>query len=222
MGVRLTVAWAVAGAILLAAACERGERGSAPAVQASPSAVDSPEALTRADLEALLAVRGRALQRLEESLEDVLRTGGDVGTRVKELSAAEREAAAALGVEWRRYVWVREEVARLMTLQRQEEDVALLRAELEKALEELDQQLKVARDRASREFLEAQRRTLERQHAKLADPTRTTQARAEAMELLASFRAELAVQQSRQEKLQRRLREILRSVRAEATPARQE
>ncbi len=207
---------------MLAGACERAERGSAPAVQVSPSAVDSPEALTRADLEALLAVRGRALQRLEDSLEDVLRTGGDVGIRVKELSAAEREAAAALGVEWRRYVWVREEVARLTTLQRQEEDVALLRAELEKALEELDRQLKVARDRASREFLEAQRRTLKRQHAKLADSARTTPARAEAMELLASFRAELAVQQSRQEKLQRRLREILRSVRAEATPAHQE
>lgn len=206
---------------MLAGACERAERGAGPAARPSPASPGTPEALTRADLEALLAVRGRALQRLEESLEDVLRSGGDVGTRVKELSAAEREAAAALGVEWRRYVWVREEVARLMTLQRQEEDVALLRAELEKAREELDQQLKVVRDRASREFLEAQRRTLERQHAKLVDPARTTPARAEAMELLASFRAELAVQQARQEKLQRRLREILRSVRTETTPMHQ-
>lgn len=222
MSVRELAAVAIVAVVIVAAACERGERRAAPVAQPSPSAVGSPQALTRADLEALLAVRGKALQRLEESLEEVLRSGGDVGTRVKELSAAEREAAAALGVEWRRYVWVREEVARLMSLQRQEEDVALLRAELEKAQQELEQQLKVTRDRASREFLEAQRQTLERQHAKLVDPARTTPARAEAMELLASFRAELAVQQARQEKLQRRLREILRSVRSDAAPRHQE
>lgn len=202
-------------AVLLAVACRGSEQEVAPAASPSPSAANSSAPLTRADLESLLAVRGKALQRLEESLEDVLRTGGDVGTRVKELSAAEREAAAALGVDWRRYVWVREEVARLMTLQRQEEDVALLRAELERAREELDQQLKVARDRASREFLEAQRITLEQQHAKLIDSVRASPARAEAMALLESFRADLAVQQSRQEKLQRRVREVLRSVRAD-------
>ncbi len=171
--------------------------------------------LARSDLESLLAVRGKALQRLEESLEDVLRTGGDVGTKVKELSAAEREAAAALGVDWRRYVWVREEVARLVTLQRQEEDLALLKAELERARQELDQQLKVARDQASREFLEAQRVTLERQHEKLIESARPSPARADAMALLEAYRAELAVQQSRQEKLQRRVREILRSTRAD-------
>lgn len=205
-------------AVLLVVACRRPEQEVAPAVSPSPSAANSSAPLTRADLESLLAVRGKALQRLEESLEDVLRMGGDVGTRVKELSAAEREAAAALGVDWRRYVWVREEVARLMTLQRQEEDVALLRAELERAREELDQQLKVARDRASREFLEAQRITLEQQHAKLIDSGRASPARAEAMAMLESFRADLAVQQSRQEKLQRRVREVLRSVRADQAP----
>jgi len=174
--------------------------------------------LTRADIEALLAVRGKALQKLEASLEEVLRSGGDVGTKVKELSAAEREAAAALGVDWRRYVWVREEVARLMTLQRQEEDVALLQAELERARQELEEQLKVVRDQASREFLEAQRITLERQSAKLIESARPSPARADALALLEAYRADLAVQQSRHEKLQRRLREILRSARADQSP----
>lgn len=215
MGVRGTLKGIAWSAILLAAACARSEKEVAPTAPPSPPAVAASGPLTRSDLESLLAVRGKALQRLEESLEDVLRTGADVATRVKELSVAEREAAAALGVDWRRYVWVREEVARLVTLQRQEEDVALLKAELERAREELDQQLKVARDQASREFLEAQRFTLERQHARLIESARPSPARADAMALLEAFRADLAVQQSRQEKLQRRVREVLRSVRAD-------
>ncbi len=207
---------AVTVAVLgVAAACRPSEQPVAPTAPPSTPAPTPALQLTRADLEALLAVRGKALQRLEESLEDVLRSGGDVATKVKELSAAEREAAAALGVDWRRYVWVREEVARLMTLQRQDADVALLKAELERAQQELDEQLKMARDQASREFLEAQRRTLERQHAKLIESARSSPARVEAMVLLEAYRAELAVQQSRQEKLQRRLREILRSARVD-------
>ena len=202
-------------AVVGAAACKPSEQAVVPTAPPSPPVATSAVQLTRADLEALLAVRTRALGRLEESLEDVLRTGGDVGTKVKELSAAEREAAAALGVDWRRYVWVRDEVARLVTLQRQEEDLALLQAELERARQELDQQLTVARDPASREFLQAQRLTLERQHAKLIGSARSSPARVEALALLEEYRAELAVQQSRQEKLQRRLREVLRSSRAE-------
>jgi len=213
-GRELLVAVTVA-ALGIAAACRPSEQPVAPTAPPSPPPPTPALQLTRADLEALLAVRGRALQKLEESLEDVLRSGGDVGTKVKELSAAEREAAAALGVEWRRYVWVREEVARLATIQRQEADVALLQAELERAKQELDEQLKVARDQASREFLQAQRLALERQHAKLVESARSSPARAEAMALLEVYRAELAVQQSRQERLQRRLREILRSARAD-------
>lgn len=205
-------------ALLAAVACRQVEQEVVPTAVPPPATASAGAPLTRADLEALVAVRSKALQKLEESLEEVLRQGGDVGTRVKELSAAEREAAAAMGVEWRRYVWVREEVARLLTLQRQEEDVALLKSEVERALEELDQQLKVARDRASREFLQAQRTALEGQHAKLVESAQTSPARAEAMILLESFRAELAVQQSRQERLQRRIRDTLRSVRAKEVP----
>lgn len=218
MRVRWIAVAGVAALVLATGACDRGEPGDPPAAPPSPSVPGTARPLTRADVEALLAVRGRALERLEDSLERVLREGGDVGTRVKELSAAEREAAAALGVEWRRYVWVREEVARLLTQQRQEEDAALLLAELERAQEELERQAKLARDPASREFLQAQRAALARQRDKLNEVARPSAARAEAMALLESFRAELAVQQSRQEKLQRRLREVLRSVRGSATP----
>ncbi len=218
VGVRRILQAIIVAAAVGAAACQRSEQAVAPTAPPSPPAATPGMQLTRADVEALLAVRGKALQKLEASLEDVLRRGGDVGTRVKELSAAEREAAAALGVDWRRYVWVREEVARLVTLQRQEEDVALLQAELERARQELEEQLKVERDQASREFLEAQRITLERQHAKLIESARPSPARADALALLEAYRADLAVQQSRQEKLQRRLREILRSARADQAP----
>ena len=39
---------------------------------------------------------------------------------------AERDAARALGVEWRRFTWVRDQIGRLLTSQRQHEDQRLL------------------------------------------------------------------------------------------------
>ena len=45
---------------------------------------------------------------------------------VLELRSAEREAAAALGIDWRHYTWARDRTAHAMTEQRQAEDRRLL------------------------------------------------------------------------------------------------
>lgn len=210
-------------AMLLAAVVFSGACGGLPeesekAAAATPSVPRDEAPLAAKDLEMYLAVRGRALDRLEASLDELSAAGGDVASRVQELSAAERQAARAVGVEWRRYSWVREEVARLLALQRQEEDAALLEAELDRARGELKSQLQVARDRASREFLEAQLKSLDSQLDKLKQGRKLTPQQADRMALLSNFRAQLAMQQGRLERLQKRIRDLVRAARAEATP----
>ena len=64
-----------------------------------------------------LAVRSKSLQRLEDALTQVEQSGGDVLAHVQELTVAEREAARSLGVDWRRFTWVRDQVGRLLTTQ---------------------------------------------------------------------------------------------------------
>ncbi len=164
-----------------------------------------------------LAVRGRALQRLEEALTDVEESGGDVLSHVQELTVAEREAARSLGVDWRRFTWVRDQVGRLMTSQRQHEDQRVLTAELTRARQDLSAQLAAARDPATRQFLEAQLKALNAQMEKFERDQRLPAPRAEEAKLLESVRAEIATLQGRQDRVQHRLQELLQRSAATAT-----
>jgi len=167
-----------------------------------------------------LAVRSKALQRLEDALTQVEQSGGDVLAHVQELTVAEREAARSLGVDWRRFTWVRDQVGRLLTTQRQREDQRVLLAELTRAKQDLSAQLGVARDPASRQFLEAQLKALNAQLEKLDKDQWLPTPRAEEMKLLESARAEIATLQGRQDRVQRRLQELLqRAAEVGATPA---
>jgi chromosome segregation ATPase len=165
-----------------------------------------------------LAVRSKALQRLEDALVEVEQSGGDVLTHVQELTVAEREAARSLGVEWRRFTWVRDQVGRLLTTQRQREDQRVLLAELTRAKQDLSAQLEAARDSASRQFLEAQLKTLNSQLEKLDKDQRLPTPRVEEMKLLESARAEIATLQGRQDRVQRRLQELLQRA-AQVSPS---
>lgn len=212
----LAATWA---ALLLLPACRQSE-APAPPVASSPTgsgaAAEAP--LTPFDVQMFLAVRSKALQRLEDALTAVEASGGDVLTHVQELTVAEREAARSLGVEWRRFTWVRDQVGRLLTTQRQREDQRVLLAELTRAKQDLAAQLEVSRDAASRQFLEAQLKALEGQLEKLEGDQRLPTLRAEEVELLESVRAEVATLQGRQDRVQRRLQDLLqRAAQAGAT-----
>jgi hypothetical protein len=161
-----------------------------------------------------LAVRNKALGRLEDALEEVEHKGTSGLTNVEELSVAEREASRALGFDWSRYRWVRDEVARIISAQRQREDSRLLALELARARDDLRAQLKVARDQASRQFLQAQLTSLETQLGRLEKRRQLPASEIQEMELIDSARAEIAVQQGRQERIQKRVRDLLERARA--------
>ncbi len=193
-----------------------------PAVTDSPAPTavrangESP--LTAADVQAFIAVRARALQRLETALADVESKGGDVLAHVQELSVAERDAARALGVDWRRFTWVRDQIGRLLTSQRQQEDQRLLQAELTRSKDDLETQLKVAGDTATRQFLEAQLKALSTQLDRLDRDRQVPAPQVQEMKVLESARAEIATLQGRQDKIQHRLQELLqRAVNGPAT-----
>ncbi len=156
-----------------------------------------------------MAVRARALQRLETALADVESKGGDVLAHVQELSVAERDAARALGVDWRRFTWVRDQIGRLLTSQRQQEDQRLLQAELRRSKDDLEAQLKAAGDAATRQFLEAQIKALSAQLDRLERDRQIPAPQVQEMRVLESARAEIATLQGRQDKIQHRLQEIL-------------
>ncbi len=216
-----------AGAILAAgaaalAACRQGG-GPVAAGGPAPTAVRANEEspLTAADVQAFVAVRTRALQRLEEALADVESKGGDVLAHVQELSVAERDAARALGVQWRRFTWVRDQIGRLLTSQRQHEDQRLLEAELTRSRDDLDAQLKAARDDATRQFLDAQLKALSSQLDRIERDRQLPAPQAQEMRVLESARAEIATLQGRQDRIQHRLQELLQKAAGEpsATPA---
>lgn len=163
-----------------------------------------------------VAVRAKALTRLETEL-DQAESGGSALARIAELSVAEQDAVAALGFNWRRYRWTREEIARLLSAQRLREDAQMLTIELTRARDDLVAQLQLARDPASRQFLEAQVGSLTGQLEKLAGGTQLGEGDTHALELIARARADLAVQQGRQERLQKRLRELVQRERAGGT-----
>ncbi|MGE5236985.1 MAG: hypothetical protein ACM3O7_11615 [Acidobacteriota bacterium] len=196
-------------ALFLLSSCQRPAR-TAP-VQPSPSATarTGSIALTPADLDMYLTVRNRALQRLEDSVAEVEAKGGDVVSSVEELGVAERRTAGGLGVDWQRYAAVREEVGRLMALQRRQEDARTLSLELSNARDDLTAQLRAARDPASRQFLEAQLKRLSGQLADLDRERQPTAEEVEQLKLLEHYRAQIAIQQGRQERLQRQIAELL-------------
>lgn len=220
VGLKRPLLVALAAAALVLAACREREAPTA-ALAASPTvarAVDE-QPLAPFDVQMFLAVRGRALQRLEDALTEVEQSGGDVLRHVQELTVAEREAARSLGVEWRRFTWIRDQVGRLMTSQRQREDQHVLAAELTRARQDLSVQLEAARDPASRQFLEAQLKALNTQMEKLERDQQLPAPQAEEANLLESARAEIATLQGRQDRVQHRLQALLeRSASASATP----
>ncbi len=211
---------AAAAAVSFLGSC-RPVEAPAPPPATSPTAARPAEdgALTPFDVQTFLAVRGRALQKLEDALADVEASGGDVLAHVQELTVAEREAARSLGVDWRHYTWVRDQVGRLLTTQRQREDQRVLLAELTRARQDLAAQLRVSRDAASRQFLEAQIKALDSQLAKLEGDQALPTPRAEEMRLLESVRAEIATLQGRQDRVQRRLQDLLQRAARAATPS---
>ncbi len=165
-------------------------------------------------MEMFLAVRAKALTRLEDELAAAEQHPGAELARVVELSTAEQDAVASLGFDWRRYRWVRETVASLLATQRQREDSELLSVELNRARDDLESQLKVAKDPASKQFLEAQVASLIAQLGKLTGGRPPAPGETRSLELIAGVRAELAVQQGRQDRVQRRVRDLVQRERA--------
>jgi len=193
-----------------------GERTPSPT---SVRAAEQPP-LSAADVQMFLAVRSKALQRLEDALAEVEANGGDVLAHVQEITVAERDAARALGVDWRHFTEVREQIGHLLTRKRQHEDQRLLGAELTRARDDLKAQLDAARDPAGKQFLEAQLKVINEQLDKLNREQQIPAPQAEEQRLLESARAEVATLQGRQDRVQHRLQELLqRAASAAPTPA---
>jgi phage I-like protein len=158
-------------------------------------------------------VKGKALRQLEEALDASASGGGDVLNKLKDLGASERDAALALGVDWRRYSWVKEEIARVLALQRQREDAELLAMELERSREDLKAQVERSRDASSRQFLQAQIASLERQLNTIEREEILDEKAAAELQLMEGVRVELAELQGQQDRVQRRIREMVRNAR---------
>ncbi len=215
---RATLLALIAVLALAAASCRReARRAAAPAPPPTPGAAE--ERLTKADVDMFLEVRAKALTRIEEELDLAEKRPRSTLQHVVEMSTAEQDAVGALGFDWERYRWVRDEVARLLAAQRQREDSALLVVELTRARDDLIAQMKLAKDPASRQFLEAQASALTGQLARLASSRRAEAVDTESARLVNQARAELAVQQGRQDRIQRRVRDLLQRERAGGKPA---
>lgn len=155
-------------------------------------------------------MRGRALTYIEEALTLVERGGGDPLSSVQELGVAEQRSAESYRIPWARYSWIRNEIGRLASLQRRAQDARVLAIELERTRADLQSQVLEARDGASRQFLEAQIARLSIELERLASERAPSEGEVTALELLESARADLAMLQGRQERLQRRLRDSIR------------
>jgi len=202
----------VGGAIALATllvACGGRPRGVPPSAVPTVGAGSEALRVTEQDVYVLVAVKAKALRQLEEAVDAAERQGGDMVSRVKELPAAERDAALALGVDWQRYVLVRDEIARLVSQNRQREDAELMALELTRAKQDLAAQLEAVRDPASRSFLQAQIASLNEQLEKIERGHAAKPEEQEELRLLEGVRAEMAALQAQQEKLQKRIRDLV-------------
>lgn len=206
--------------LLLMTACSRPATVPAPQTpSAAPTRAGTSAELTEHDVQTYLAVRNRALDRQEEALDALAEKPGSVMQTVSDFSAAEREATHGLGVSWAHYRWVRQEIGRLLSEQRQQEDSRLLALELARARDDLAAQLKQVRDEASRQFLQAQLAKLEGRLSQIQEEQNLPEPEAKELRLVEAVRAELALLQGRQDRLQRQVRELLQRAREKETPA---
>ena len=181
---------------------------TAPAPSQVP-ATKGPLRVAERDVRQLLAVRGRALQRLESDLTGLELQGGDVSSRVEELSAAERVATEMQGLEWRRYDAIRQRVSQLLTVERQRDDRRVLIGELERTRMEMVRQQATVKDPATRQAIEARLAGLA---ARLTDLRRGQEVGAsdrEEMAVVDAARPELAALDRRQEAIQQRIKAAL-------------
>lgn len=185
-----------------------GQQGPQPAAQRpTPTAIAT---LSAPDVRAYVAVRGRALQRVEEVAAVAEARGPGSTASLPDLGEAEREAAAALGVEYRRYLWARDRTARVLALQRQAEDRRLLVGELTRTQADLLIQMGQTSDPASREFLQAQVRSIEAQVARLRKELAGAPGVEAEVALIEAVRVDLALLHSREERVQEKLRQLVR------------
>jgi hypothetical protein len=205
-------------ALLALSGCRREPAPAPPPPTVPPPATAVPAELTAADIEAYIAVRNRALARLEETLGEVEKGRRDRLAAVLEVLPVERAAAAGLGVDWSSYVATRERAAHLRSRQRRSEDTQRLLLELRSARDDLASQLAIARDPASRQFLEAQLRTLAVQIADLESERELTASEQSQLLLLEVYRAEIALLNGRQEKIEREARALARPPGTPTTP----
>ena len=201
---------ALAIAIVVLCACGREPTPAPPTPTVPVPTTAATVELSAADIEAYIAVRNRALARLEETLTEVEKGRTDRLAAVLELLPAERQAAAGLGVDWSSYTATREQVARLRSRQRRSEDTQRLLLELRSARDDLASQLAIARDPASRQFLEAQLHTLAGQIADLEEARELTASEQSQLFLLEAYRAEIALLNGRQERVEREARTLAR------------
>ncbi len=182
-----------------------------PTPAPTPTAGQGAESLvlTPEDMGLYLAVKRKALSRLEEALDRLQAVGGDPLRELGELTVAEREAARALGVDPQKFARMQQAVTHLLTLKARDEETLRLEQELQRNLEELEKLSEHTRDPAARQFLEAQKKALRGELAKLAVERRQIGGEGEQLQLLARFRVEMAQLQARQDRLARRLREAL-------------
>ncbi|MFZ5803609.1 MAG: hypothetical protein ACOY7U_02040 [Acidobacteriota bacterium] len=195
---------------LLLAACKPGLPGKAtPAPTPTAAEVAEGWVLTPEDMELYLAVKRKALSRLEEALDRLQTSGGDPVRELAELTVVEREAARALGADPQKFARIQEAVSRLVTLKGREEESLRLEQELQRNLEELEKLKENTKDPAASQFLEAQLKALRGELAKLATERRQMGGEQEQLQLLSRFRLEMAQLQARQDRLARRIREAM-------------
>ncbi|HPW56779.1 MAG: hypothetical protein KA072_14285 [Thermoanaerobaculaceae bacterium] len=200
---------AVAVVAMVAAGCGQPGRVAPDSPAPKPTAT-AVATLAAADVRAYVAVRGRALGKVEERVAAEEAHGSGSAAVLPDLVEAEREAAAALGVAYGRYVWARERTARVLALRRLAEDRRLLVGELARTQADLLNQLGQASDPASREFLQAQIRSLEAQVAKLRKELADEPGVEAEVALIEAVRVDLALLHSREEKVQEKLRQLVR------------
>ena len=212
--------WAVASPALLLVTlglvfgCRAG--GDLDSEGLAPASTPTQGVLSRHDVQLYLAVRTKALQKIEDALDGVRVADASLVTRLGDTANAERTAASALGVPWSVYIWVRDEIARLLSEQRQQEDARVLAVELARTRKDLVWQLENVRDEASRQFLRAQVASLDAKLTTIERERKLSPEAARQLALLSDARADLATLQGRQDRIQRHLRELLAVARSAA------
>lgn len=211
--------WAVVLGVGVLVACKPGEVAKpVPSPTPQGETVGETLTLTEEDMELYLAVKRKALSRLEEALDQLQARGGDPVRELAELAAAEREAARALGADPARFARIGEAVAKLLALKGRAEETARLEQELRRNLQEITRLAETTRDPAAREFMDAQAAALREELAKLAKEQQHLLVEDDKLGLLERYRVEMAQLQARQEKLARRIREAMAAARANPLP----